>query len=90
MAALRPGDDDDDTANDPAADGVSRDWAGLVAQRQREGLAAMIAGAARIIATGGAQAYCLDCVMAGGGRVPPFQQTGVLPKRYLALLAGAL
>ena len=90
VAALRPGDDDDDTANDSSGDGGSRDWAGLVAQRQREGLAAMVAGAARIVATGGAQAYCLDCVLAGGARVPPFQQTGVLPKRYLALLAGAL
>ncbi len=90
LAALRPGDDDDDTADSAPPDGAARDWIGLVARRQREGLAAMLAGTARIVAAGGAQAYCLDCVMAGTGRMPTSKQTGLLANPYLALLAGAL
>ena len=90
VAALRPGDDDDNTADGSPADGAARDWVGLVARRQREGLAAMLGATARIVAAGGAQAYCLDCVAAGGGFSAPPRQSGVLTNPYLALLAGAL
>ena len=94
FAALRPGDDEDDAANEPSGGAgfgsTGRDWVGLVARRQREGLAAMVAGTARLVSAGGAQAYCLDCVMAGATPNPPRGQSGVLTNPYLALLAGAL
>ena len=94
VAALRPDDDDDDADDDASAEGGARDWLGLVARRQREGLAAILEATARMVATGGAQAYCLDCVMAeggaSGGAVGAHRQSGVLTNPYLALLAGAL
>ena len=88
LAMLRP--DDDDDAADDTADGSARDWVGLVARHQREGLAAALAAAAHIAGAGGAQAYCLDCVMAGGAAGGASGQSSLSPNRYLALLAGAL
>ena len=98
FAAFRPGDDDDNSADNPASDGAARDWVGLVAQRQRKGLAAMVAASARMVAAGGAQAYCLECATAGGARAPTLWRSGrrsgvlagLLANPYLALLSGAL
>ena len=88
LAMLRPDDDDDDADGDGSGD--SRDWLGLVARHQREGLASALFAAEKIVGAGGAQAYCLDCVMAGGALSPTGPRGGVSANRYLALLAGAL
>jgi len=60
-AVLRQFGGQDNEADDEAA----ADWIGMVTQRQRASLASAMAGAQRLIAVRGAQAYCLECEAAG-------------------------
>ncbi|MDE2303794.1 MAG: signal peptide peptidase SppA [Sphingomonadales bacterium] len=65
VAALRRRDDD------AAGEGASgRDWVGTIAARQQALLARAIAGAGRVMAVHGAEAYCLDCVDAAPSPAP--------------------
>jgi protease IV len=68
---------------DSAPPAAARDWAGLLALRQREAIGRAMAGAERLITRAGAQAYCLECPVP----VPAGRVAGGLIERIGRLLA---
>ena len=76
LAALK-GDGDEDADGDADGsldDGMAsggHDWAAVLAQHQREGLATAIADAQHILGSSGAQVACLECAALGAPRLAP-------------------
>ena len=73
----------DDDGADGAATGGPRDWVGLVAARQRDGLIQALSSAERLVDAGGAQAYCLEC----GALAPASARAPVAASGLVALVA---
>ena len=86
LAALGNGGDEDDDAAANADAAVPRDWAGVVALRQREGLARVLGDAQAVLGGGGgAQAACLECLPL----MPPRAIDPGMAGRAAGLLAAA-
>jgi protease-4 len=75
---------DGDDASEEDDSAMGRDWAGMIAMRQHQQLGAAVNDTLHLLGSGGAQAYCMECVNSGGGlasnRPSPIRQKGWLLK----------
>ena len=76
---------DDEESAVPAE---ARDWAGLVAARQRSAIGQALASAEKLLGRSGVQAYCLECPAQAEAKAPIGDNLGLLARisRLISLL----